>query len=125
MKGQLKAATPAEYLSQLEEPRKSEVTALDTLIRNTAPKLAPVVQMGMLGYGPYRYKYESGREGDGCRIVLASNAQYISLYIGGADQYKKELSKAKIGKSCVRFKKLDDLDPAALKKLIRHAATAK
>jgi hypothetical protein len=52
MKGQKKAATPAEYLAQLEEPRKSEVEALDALIRQTAPKLEPFIQVGILAYGP-------------------------------------------------------------------------
>src|ERR1017187_232751 len=63
MKGQLKASTPAEYLAQLEEPRKSEVAALDALIRKNAPKLAPFIHSGMLAYGPWHYKYASGRAG--------------------------------------------------------------
>jgi hypothetical protein len=131
MKGQLKAATPAEYIAQLAEPRKSDVAALDALIRKTAPKLKPFILSGMLAYGPYHYKYESGREGDGCRIGVASNANYISLYVTASDgtcyaaeRYKEALPKANIGKSCVRFKRLSDLDESALKKLIREGAAA-
>jgi hypothetical protein len=48
MKGQLKVSTPVEYIAKLEEPRKSEVAALDALIRKTAPKLAPFIHGGML-----------------------------------------------------------------------------
>jgi len=128
MKGQLKASTPAEYLAQLQEPRKTEVTALDTLIRKAAPKLDPSIQMGILAYGPYHYKYASGREGDGFRIGVASNQSYISLYtvIPGSipEHYKQALPKASIGKCCVRFKRLSDLDQNALKKLIKEAASA-
>src|ERR1035438_6495938 len=130
MKGQLRASTPAEYLAQLEEPRKTEVAALDALIRKAAPKLEPFIHIGMLAYGPYHYKYESGCEGDGFRIGVASNQNYISLYVcaGGAgmlaDRYQEALPKAKIGKGCVRFKRLGDRDEAALKKLIREAARA-
>lgn len=62
MKGQKKAATPSDYFAQLEEPRKSDIAALDALIRKTA-KLEPFIQMGILAYGPYHYKYASGREG--------------------------------------------------------------
>ena len=36
MKGQLKASTPEEYIAQLKEPRKSDIAALDTLVRKTA-----------------------------------------------------------------------------------------
>jgi hypothetical protein len=128
VKGQLKVSTPEEYIGKLEEPRRTDVAALDALIRKTTPKLEPFIFSGMLGYGPYRYKYASGREGDGARIALSSNADYISLYIASADgicyvaeQYKEALPKAKIGKSCVRFKRLADLDQVALKKLLREA----
>src|SRR6201995_4602030 len=104
MKGQLKAATPAEYIAQLEEPRKADVVALDAMIRKAAPKLEPFVHIGILAYGPYRYKYDSGREGDWFRIGVASNQNYISLYVSSAEQFKEALPKAKVGKSCVRFK---------------------
>jgi len=129
MKGQLKVSTPAEYIAKLKEPRRAEVAALDALIRKTAPRLKPFIHGGMLGYGPFHYKYASGREGDSFRIGVASNANYISLYICASDgkeyvaeRYKKALPKANIGRSCVRFKRLGDLDPGALKKLIREGA---
>jgi hypothetical protein len=62
---------------------------------------------------------------------VASNASYISLYVSAVDgecyvaeQYRELLSKANIGKSCVRFKRLADLDQAALENLIREGARA-
>jgi len=129
MKGQLKVSTPAEYIAKLEEPRKTEIAALDALIRKTAPKLKPFIHIGILAYGPWHYKYASGREGDWFRIGVASNKSYISLYICACDdkgyvaeRYKAALPKANIGKSCVRFKRLSDLEPAALKKMIREGA---
>jgi hypothetical protein len=127
MKGQLKAATAAEYLAQLEEPRKSDVAALDAMIRKNAPKLTPFVQMGILAYGPYRYTYPSGRESNWFRIGIASNAGYISMYVMGGVllRYKSALSKANCGKGCLRFKRLSDLDAAALKKMIRECAAAR
>ena len=129
MKGQLKVSTPAEYIAKLNEPRKSEIAALDKMIRKLAPKLAPFIHTGMLAYGPFHYKYASGREGDWFRIGLASNKNYISLYICATDgktyvaeKFKESLPKASIGKSCVRFKRLSDLDQTALAKLIRKGA---
>ena len=128
MKGQLKVSTPTQYIAKLKEPRKSDVAALDKLIRK-ATKFEPFIQSGMLAYGHCRLKYAGGREADWFRIGLASNASYISLYIsapeGTADvveHYKKALPKANIGKCCVRFKRLDDLDPAALAKLLKEGA---
>ena len=129
MKGQLKVSTPAEYIAKLKEPRKSDVAALDALIRRVAPHLEPFIMGGMLGYGRRHYKYATGREGDSFHIGIASNASYISLYVCACDKksyvaerYKKALPKANIGKSCVRFKKVADLDAKALEKLIREGA---
>src|SRR5207247_11223220 len=71
--------TPEEFLDGLPEPRRSEMVQLDVVIRAAVPELARTVQGGMLGYGPYRYRYPSGREGDTCVVSLASQKGYISL----------------------------------------------
>jgi len=131
MKGQLKVATPAEYIAKLAEPRKSEIAALDKLIRKVAPELKPFIHIGMLAYGHWHYKYASCRECDWFRIGVASNKNYVSLYVCSTDgnsyvaeRFKKALPKANIGKCCVRFKRLSDLDEAVLAKLIREGAAA-
>ena len=131
MKGQKKVSSPAEYIADLEEPRKTEIASLDALIRKAAPKLDPFIHIGILAYGPWHYKYDSGREGDWFRIGLASNKNYISLYVcAGDDQgyvaerYKDALPKASIGKSCVRFKRLGDVDQAVLTKMLQEGAKA-
>jgi hypothetical protein len=79
--------------------------------------------------GEWRAVVRSGREGDACKLSIASNASYISLYCFAADskgyvaeRYVHRLPKASIGKSCVRFKKLADLDAEALVALIQETA---
>lgn len=131
MKGQLKVSTPAEYIAKLDDARRAEVSALDALIRKTAPKLEPFVHSGMLAYGRWHYKYGPGREGDWFRIGVASNKNYISLYICAGDkngyiaeQYKDALPKANIGRACVRFKRMGDLDLVVVKKMIRQGIRA-
>ena len=122
--------TPAEYIAAVDDKRRPDVSALDALIRTHAPELEPVIMGGLLGYGPFHYRYASGREGDACKLSIASNASYISLYCFAADddgyvaeRYAARLPKAKIGKSCVRFKNLTDLDEKALVALIKETAT--
>lgn len=124
------AKTPEEYITKIDEPRKSEIIKLHELIRKNAPKLEPFIISGMIGYGKYRYKYASGREGDWCTLALASQKNYISVYVcvmNGehylAEDYKSKLPKASIGKSCIRFKKTADIDLEALKELINQAAS--
>jgi hypothetical protein len=129
MKGQLNVKTPAEYIDAVDEKRRPDIAALDALIREHAPELEPVVMDGMLGYGPFHYRYATGREGDACKLSIASNASYISLYCFAADaeghvaeRYVDRLPTASIGKSCVRFKRLADLDEEALVALIEETA---
>jgi uncharacterized protein YdhG (YjbR/CyaY superfamily) len=129
MKGQLVVETPAEYIAAVDEERRPDIAALDALIRTHAPELEPVIMGGMLGYGPFHYRYASGREGEACSLSIASNASYISLYCFATDEegyvaerYADRLPKANIGKTCVRFKKLADLDEGTLVALIRETA---
>jgi hypothetical protein len=129
MKGQLNVKTPAEYIAAVDDERRSDIAALDALIRKHAPKLEPVIMDGMIGYGPFHYRNASGREGDACKLSIASNASYISLYCFAADakgyvaeRYVDRLPRASIGKSCVRFKRLTDLDEKALVALIKETA---
>ena len=130
MQGKSDAATHEEYIERLAEPRRGEIRALHELIRRTVPQLQPTMDFGMLGYGKYHYRYPSGREGDWQLVGVASNKNYISLYVtpsapeGGylAEAYKDQLPKASIGKSCIRFKRLGDVDQEVLEGLLRRAA---
>jgi hypothetical protein len=86
----------------------------------------------MIGYGPYHYRYESGREGDSARVALASNKTGFSVYISCVDdkgwlaeQAKAKLGKASVGKSCIRFKRLGDIHLDALGDLLARSKTAK
>ena len=121
-------AAPEDYIAELEQPRRGEIQRLHDLIRETLPELEPTVDGGMIGYGRFHYRYASGREGDASLIALASRARYISLYVLCADaggylaaRYVDRLPNASIGKSCVRFKRTDDVDLDVLRELIAEA----
>jgi hypothetical protein len=129
MKGKTNAKTHDQYIAEVEEKRRADVQALHDLVREEAPELEPTMEFGMLGYGKYHYKYKSGREGEWMKIGIANNKQYISLYSCAADddgyvaeRYRGRLPKANIGKSCVRFRRLSDLDEETLRELIRETA---
>ncbi len=42
--------------------QRAEIEKLHKLIRQTVPKLKPFIIAGMIGYGPFHYKYASGRD---------------------------------------------------------------
>lgn len=131
MHGKSNAATHEEYIAEVEDKRRPDIQRLHDLVREVAPELEPTMEFGMMGYGRFHYKYASGREGDWMKIGIANNKQYISVYCCAADddgyvaeRYRERLPKANIGKSCVRFKRLSDLDEDALRDLIRDSAKA-
>ncbi len=78
---------PDDYIAQIDDPvRRSEIEALDELIREEAPDLERHICAGMLGYGRYHYRYASGREGDSAVVALASQKRHISVYVSAADR---------------------------------------
>ncbi len=123
-----KAQTRTEYLASLPEPRKSEIKKLDALIRKTVPNLKPFFLINSLAYGPFHYKSKSGREGEWAYFLLSNQKNYISFYVCVSDgkkylaeTYKKELPKTSIGKSCIRIKKLEDIDLKVIVKILKEA----
>jgi hypothetical protein len=76
----------------------------------------------MVGYGSYRYTYESGRTGEAPLAAFAIRGRELVVYLvtEGEEQRSllSRLGKHKTGKTCLYFKQLADLDRAALEKLV-------
>lgn len=126
-----KPTTPDEYLAALNAPRRAELEALHAAIRKAVPKLKPYLAYSgtMIGYGPYHYRYPTGREGDCPIVAISSRAQGISFYVSGhrdgqaiAETAQARLGKVSVGKACIRFKRLEELNLPAALDLIRDAS---
>jgi len=118
-----KATTVAEYLEQLPEDRRAAVQAVREVILKHLPKgYEEVLQYGMLGYVVPLKTFPAGylnRKTEPVPYVcLASQKNYMSIYLmsvyGDAEgKFRKEYEatgkKLDMGKSCVRFKKVEDL----------------
>lgn len=76
----------------------------------------------IVGFGSYRYKYDSGREGEACLTGFAIRKTELVVYLTAESQEQAgllaRLGKHKMGKSCLCFKRLADLDVAVLEKLV-------
>jgi hypothetical protein len=123
------AAVIASFRTGLRAGREELFDALDQTIRAAAPKLAVERSGKMLAYGPFHYRYESGREGDAHAVAIMDGAQAISVYVMGyddgvylAESFAERLGKVAVGKSCIRVKRVGDLDLEAFDELIRAVA---
>ena len=76
----------------------------------------------MVGYGSCRYTYESGRTGEMPLTGFAIRGRELVVYlmVEGEEQRSllSRLGKHKIGKSCLYFRQLADLDRSALEELV-------
>ena len=124
--------TVTGYLSAIPEARRGDARRLHQLIRKTAPSLRPFVRFGMIGYGPVHVRYPSGREVDWFVVGLAGRKNGLALHVmppadgSPMPEIKKErFPKSDVGKGCVRFKKLADLDELAVVALVRAAQRAR
>ncbi|MDZ7588061.1 MAG: DUF1801 domain-containing protein [Parasphingorhabdus sp.] len=81
----------------------------------------------IIGFGSYHYKYDSGREGDMCRIGFSPRKGQTVLYLVDGFESRAEmmakLGKHKVGKSCLYINRLADIDMAVLEELVRHSLT--
>ena len=129
------APTVAEFTTALPDDRSDAVATVHQAIRKAVPKLTPYVTTGMgtpiIGYGKYRYKSASGREGEWFLIGLGVGKGGYSLHICAGDKtgYLAEknaanLGKVKTGRSCINFKKLEDLNLKFAMELVKKAEKA-
>lgn len=79
----------------------------------------------IVGFGSYRYKYASGREGDWMLVGFSPRKQNLTLYImSGFEEYNpllKKLGKHATGKSCLYIKRLADVDMKVLRELVTRS----
>ena len=123
---QYQAKTPEDYISQLPEDRKGPITKLRNTILKHIPKgFEETISYGMIGYVVPFSLYPAGYHRDPKLPLpfmnLASQKNFIALYNMGiyakkdvydwfVNEYPKHCNrKLDMGKSCIRFKYLDDI----------------
>jgi hypothetical protein len=124
-----KAKNVSAYLAGVPSERKELINFLHNFIKKTVPKLKPHFAYNMLGYGSFPYLNYKKQQLKWPVIALANQKNYVSLYVCAvengeylAEKHKTELGKVSVGKSCIRFKKLEDINLPALKKVLLLAA---
>lgn len=122
---QSKAASVQDYLNELPEDRRAAISKVRQVIRKNLPKgIQEGMHYGMIGYFVPHKLYPAGYHCDPKQPLpfasLASQKQYMSVYLcslyqkPGDEQWIREQFAARgkkldMGKSCIRFKKIEDL----------------
>ena len=123
---QIKASNPEEYISQLPEERQAVILKLrKTILDNLPEGFEEQMSYGMIGYVVPHSKYPAGYHCDPKLplpfLNIASQKNHVGFYHMGVyanpplmkwfvDEYPKHAKrKLDMGKSCIRFKKMDDI----------------
>lgn len=131
------ATSVEEYLQELPEERRRVVSAVRDLILENLPEgYEERINWGMISYGIPLDRYPDTYNGQPLGYLgLAAQKNYNALYMMGVytdpeqeaalkDAYARADKKLNMGKSCLRFKELDDLEMDTIADLIREMSVA-
>src|SRR5690348_6173449 len=119
------ASVEAFIKTQEDEQVRDDCRELVKLMKKVTGETPKMWGPGIIGFGSYHYKYDSGHEGDSCIAAFAPRKGKLTVY--GMPEVLADISlisklgKAKTSKACIYFKKLEDIDTTVLEKVIRKS----
>ncbi len=115
-----------DFINKIEDEQKREdsreIAALMEKATGEKPKMWGDA---IIGFGNRQLKYESGRELDWMKIGFSPRKANLTLYLTNGDLMNAgllaKLGKHKLGKGCLYFKRLSDIDKTVLENLIKDS----
>ncbi len=119
-------ASVQDFLASIpDDVRREECLRVVEIMRRATGAEPKLWGKGMVGFGSYHYRYDSGREGDWFLTGFSPRKDNLTLYImAGFDRYEAlldKLGKHKTGKSCLYVKRLADVDDTVLQELVTES----
>jgi hypothetical protein len=116
----------ADFLMAIkDEKRRKDCSAIIDLIAEQTGLEPKMWGVGIVGFGIYHYKYESGRAGNAPLTGVASRSNAISLYLcvdfEEREKLLSEFGKHKSGKGCIYIHKFEDIDANILIKMVKNS----
>ena len=104
------------YLEELDVPRRTALTQVRALILEAVPDAVESMKYRMPAY----------EYGGAMLCAFASQKRYMSLYVEPSilDGHRQELHHLNLGKSCIRFKSIDQLPLATVRAILQETAQA-
>jgi hypothetical protein len=116
------ARTPDEYIAALPDDRREAVRAVRDVVRDNLPAgFEEGMLYGMIGWYIPLERFPNTYNGQPLGLAaLASQKNYMSLYLNSVygdprteawfkDRYEASGKRLNMGKSCVRFRRIEDL----------------
>ena len=116
-------ASVEDYIaSRANEQQRKDCQQLMALLKKITRQPPKMWGPSIVGYGSYRYTYESGRTGEAPLAGFAIRGRELVVYLvpegDGQKTLLAKLGKHKMTKSCLYFKQLADLDKSVLEQLV-------
>lgn len=123
------ASVESYIASRANDQQAADCRVLMALFKKLTRQSPKLWGPSIVGYGSYRYTYESGRTGEAPLAGFAIRGRELVVYLDCEDRDQSllpSLGKHKMGKSCLYFKQLADLDVSILEQLVADSiASAK
>ena len=111
--------------SRASEVQVADCETLLTIFKRVTKQEPRMWGPSIVGYGSIRYTYASGRTGEMCLAGFAIRGREMVVYLAAESPEQRallsKLGKHKMGKSCLYFKRLADLDTKVLEKLVANS----
>jgi hypothetical protein len=115
-----------DFIGAIDNPqRREDAKTVRTMFERVTGEPARMWGPTIIGFGSYRYKYDSGHSGVMCRMGFSPRKAELVLYVltgaAGQEANLARLGKHKTGKVCLYIKKLADVDEGVLEEMTASA----
>ena len=125
-KTQPTGASVTAFLNAIEDKQqRADAKRVAAMMRKATGCRAKLWGKDIVGFGQYRYKYASGREGDWMLVGFSPRKSNLSIYImPGFEPFGallEKLGKHRTGRSCLYINSLSDVNEAVLERLVAES----
>ncbi len=119
-------ASVEDFLDKIaDETARDDSRKITEMMEKATGAKPKIWGANIVGFGEKHLKYDSGRELDWMEIGFSPRKTNLTLYLNLGDDWEAgllaNLGKHKLGKGCLYFKRLSDVDEEVLEKIIEKS----
>ena len=122
-----RASVEGYIASRANERQSSDCRELIALLEKVTRQPPRMWGPSIVGFGTYRYTYDSGHTGEAPLAGFAIRGRDLVVYVSAEGDEQKtlltRLGKHRMGKVCLYFKQLADLDQSVLEQLVTNSVS--